>query len=218
MCEQSEANDVEHIYPKSFFPEYAFDWNNYLLACKPCNPAYKLDTFFVLDAQDDAVKLERGVQPPHQTFAFINPRTENPNDWMILNTLTFRFDLLPDLSKRDINKATKTLDVLQLNIRDTLLAARKSVARYYYQRMQLLVDILVSTTKNQVFQLLTPYDELLDHQKSLNELKEELKTSFKKDITTYQHPSVWHAIKVVASRTSPKWKTIFDQLPEALNW
>ena len=217
-CEQSEASDVEHIYPKSLYPEYAFQWDNYLLACKQCNSGYKLDTFFVLDATENAVELVRGTEPPHKTLAFINPRTENPHNWMILNTSTFTFDLLPDLSKRDVNKAIKTLDVLQLNVRDTLLTARKSAARYYYQRMLLLVDIVNATTKNQLFQLLTPYDALLDQQQSLAELQEELKTSFKKDITTYQHPSVWHAIKIVASKTSPKWKAIFDQLPEALHW
>src|SRR4029077_8233513 len=48
-CEQNEANDIEHIYPKSFFPERAFKWDNYLLACKQCNSGYKLDRFSVLD-------------------------------------------------------------------------------------------------------------------------------------------------------------------------
>jgi len=33
-CEQSEASDIEHILPKSLFPEHAFRWTNYLLACK----------------------------------------------------------------------------------------------------------------------------------------------------------------------------------------
>src|SRR5437867_482026 len=42
-CEQSEANDIEHIYPKTFFPESAFEWENYLLACKQCNTGFKLD-------------------------------------------------------------------------------------------------------------------------------------------------------------------------------
>ena len=45
-CEQSEANDIEHIYPKSFFPDFTFVWSNYLLACKQCNTAFKLDKCF----------------------------------------------------------------------------------------------------------------------------------------------------------------------------
>lgn len=134
-CEQSEANDVEHIYPKSFLPEYAFNWKNYLLACKQCNTAYKRDIFFVLDAQDNVLELERGIEPRRKTFAFINPRTENPNRFMMLNTPTFEFMLLPDLGRQDENKAIKTLEVLQLNDRDVLLAARRSAAEYYYLRM-----------------------------------------------------------------------------------
>jgi hypothetical protein len=177
-----------------------------------------LDTFFVLDPQDNVVKLERKTEPPYQTFAFINPRTENPDDWMILNPLTFTFILLPDLSKRDVNKATKTLDVLQLNTRDTLLAARKSAARYYYQQMKLLVDLLGAGTKEQLSALLTPYDDALDFRLSLDELKQQINSSFQKHISTYQHPSVWHSIKVIASKTDPKWQAIFAQLPQALNW
>jgi uncharacterized protein (TIGR02646 family) len=217
-CEHSEANDVEHIYPKSFFPEYAFRWDNYLLACKQCNSAYKIDTFYVLDAQDNAVKLERGLQPPYQTFAFINPRTDNPNRFMILNTLNFEFILLPDLSRGDENKAIKTIEVLQLNNRDLLLAARESAATYYYMRMEKLTHILAASDKHEIFRLLTPYDKLLNAQLSLEQLKEQLKSSYKKDITTYKHPSVWHSIKVIDSKTNPKWQTIFAQLPEALHW
>ncbi|MES2732268.1 MAG: HNH endonuclease [Bacteroidota bacterium] len=215
-CEQSEANDVEHIYPKSFFPEHAFIWDNYLLACKQCNTAYKLDRFFVLDMHD--IELQRSVEPPFRTFAFINPRTEDPTTFMLLNTLSFKFDLLPDLSRKDFNKATKTLNVLQLNVRDTLLAARKSAAYYYYQRMKLLVDIVNASTKSQIHQWLTPYDEELDSHLSLNEIQQELKISFQKHISTYQHPSVWHSIQIVASKTNEKWKAIFEQIPDALHW
>jgi uncharacterized protein (TIGR02646 family) len=217
-CEQSEANDVEHIYPKSFFPEQTFTWDNYLLACKQCNSAYKIDICFVLDDQDNVIELQRGQQPAFKNFAFINPRTEDPNCFMILNTFTFTFELLPALSKLDENKALKTLDVLQLNVRDTLLAARKSAAHYYYLRMKLLVDILNAATTDHIRDLLTPHDDLLDPQLSLAELKQTLKISFQQHICTYQHPSVWHSIKVIASKTNQKWKTIFDQIPEALQW
>ena len=29
-CENNEATDIEHIYPKSHFPSRCFDWNNYI--------------------------------------------------------------------------------------------------------------------------------------------------------------------------------------------
>jgi uncharacterized protein (TIGR02646 family) len=125
-CEQNEANDIEHVYPKSLFPEMAFQWNNFLLACKQCNTAYKLDSFAVLDADDDIMPIPRGTEPPHSNGAFIHPRMENPADFMILNLGSFKFEFMPGLDKKAVNKTRNTLDVLQLNARDQLVESRKA--------------------------------------------------------------------------------------------
>jgi hypothetical protein len=42
-CENNEATDIEHIFPKKMYPEKAFTWVNYVLACKICNTTYKSD-------------------------------------------------------------------------------------------------------------------------------------------------------------------------------
>ncbi len=36
-CEDSYADEIEHVYPKNVFPERTFIWENYLYACGPCN-------------------------------------------------------------------------------------------------------------------------------------------------------------------------------------
>ena len=36
-CEDSLADEIEHIKPKSLFPDLTFSWNNYCFACGPCN-------------------------------------------------------------------------------------------------------------------------------------------------------------------------------------
>ena len=36
-CEDSVGDEVEHIRPKDLYPEVVFVWENYLLACGPCN-------------------------------------------------------------------------------------------------------------------------------------------------------------------------------------
>lgn len=61
-CENNEATDIEHIYPKSFFPERAFHWDNYLLACKTCNSTYKQDRFAIFDLAfpNKKIELSRG--------------------------------------------------------------------------------------------------------------------------------------------------------------
>jgi 5-methylcytosine-specific restriction endonuclease McrA len=44
-CEGSEGTDIEHFWPKSVYPERAFDWLNYLIACARCNSNFKRDQF-----------------------------------------------------------------------------------------------------------------------------------------------------------------------------
>jgi hypothetical protein len=125
---------------------------------------------------------------------------------------------LPSLSKRDNNKAEKTLAILELNNRDTLIAARRSAAIFYYQRIEKLVEIIKAQSVDAIKNVLTPYEDLIDETQPLQIIKENLQEGFKKDIITHQHPSVWHSIKIVASKTDDKWSNLFEQLPEALNW
>ncbi len=217
-CEQNEANDIEHISPKSFFPKLTFVWLNYLLACAKCNTILKSDKCYVLDANDNTHFVKRGTQPPHPIYAFINPRLENPNDFLILNMQTFEFELMPGLNKKDTAKAEKTLEILQLNERSKLLEARESAAKYYYDRIERLVNILNSRTLPELKSHLTPYDTRFDFSQNITTIKAEIKTSFKNNIQIHQHPSVWHAIKKVESMTNSNWKNLFNQIPEALTW
>lgn len=48
-CEDSEGTDIEHFWPKSSYPERAFSWSNYLLACSHCNSNYKRAQFPLVD-------------------------------------------------------------------------------------------------------------------------------------------------------------------------
>ncbi len=223
-CEGNEANDIEHIHPKSFFPEFAFIWDNYLLACKQCNSGYKLDKCYTINDANELKSLSRGSEPENgSTVAFINPRLENPNDFMILDTgmngiATWRFNLLPGLTDIEKYKAEKTLEILQLNERDTLIHARNSAAIYYYERLDRLVQIINAASIDELKKALTPYDIYIDFSIGLNEIKNNLKESFKKDILEHQHPSVWYSIKTIQSQISDKWKGIFEKIPEARNW
>lgn len=217
-CEQNESNDIEHIYPKSFFPESTFDWENYLLACKQCNTGYKLDNCYVLDNNDEIISVKKGEEPLHKTVAFINPRFEDPNSFMVLNLLTFEFQLLPSLNKKDINKADSTLQILELNKRHVLLAARQSAAKYYYSEMKKLVRIMDANSLEELKIELTPYEDRFDLTQPLENLKSEIKESHKRHISKYAHPSVWYSIKLIESQINEKWKAIFNKIPEALNW
>lgn len=217
-CEQNEANDIEHIYPKSLFPNQTFRWENYLLSCKQCNTAYKSDSFSVLDLNHEIIDLPRNTEPPYTDGAFINPRIDNPTDFMLMNTSSFTFEVLPNLGKRNTHKAVRTIELLQLNNRDTLIHARKSTAVYFFQTMSLLVKILGVQTIPELKDLLSPYEDEISDTLLLDEVREHLKQSFKQNILSQQHPSVWHAIKTIESKTNPKWEQIFNAFPDALLW
>ncbi len=217
-CEQNEANDIEHIAPKSFFPEWTFVWDNYLLACKQCNSGYKLDKCHLLDGNGTLHATQRGNEPIHKTHCFINPRTENPNDFLILNMLTYKFECIPNLEAPAKNKAEKTLEILQLNERDKLIEARRKAAIYYYDRLERLVRVLAATTIQEIEQILTPADNPVDTAIDLAANQANIKQSFKRDIQTHQHPSVWYAIKTVGRIVNQQWEYLFNQLPEAQNY
>jgi len=218
-CEHNEANDIEHIAPKSVFPELTFVWQNYLLACKQCNTAHKSDKCHVMDNAGKVYEIIRGSgKSPHQRIALINPRIENPTNFILINTSDYRFEIFEDIAVFDKNKAEKTLEILRLNDRIELKKARKSFAKYFYDRLERLSRIVNAKAINEINAALTPHDDLIDSTKSIHILKKELIATFKKDIQTQPHPSVWYAIKMVDSKTNDKWKILFENIPEALDW
>ena len=54
-CEDSEGTDIEHFYPKATYPQYAFDWDNYLLAMAQVGEA----DYLVTGDKADLLSLQR---------------------------------------------------------------------------------------------------------------------------------------------------------------
>jgi len=127
-CEDSNANQVEHIYPKNFYPEKCFVWENYCYACGPCNQP-KSDLFAVFeDATGSEVNVKTipiGTPPPKGKALLVDPRAEKPLDYLFLDTTnTFRF--VPfKADVRDFRRAEYTIEILGLNSRNQLVRARK---------------------------------------------------------------------------------------------
>ncbi|WP_157520837.1 hypothetical protein [Herbidospora daliensis] len=62
-CEDSQGTDIEHFRPKSAYPDHAFSWLNYLLACTRCNSNHKR-TLFPLGSDGDALLIDPTVDDP----------------------------------------------------------------------------------------------------------------------------------------------------------
>ena len=195
-CEDSAGNEVEHIKPKDLYPEDVFAWENYLLACGPCNGG-KNNRFAVLRdgrlldvtrGRNDPIRKPRSGSP-----APINPRAENPLAFLDLEIEdTFLFLPRDGLSQVDEMRADYSIDVLKLN-RDVLLAARREAYGSYRAR-------------------LIEYRGLRNHGASEAELG-----NLRGAIVTMAHPTVWREMQRQQS-VIDDLRPLFLDVPEALAW
>ncbi len=69
-CEDGTGTDIEHFWPKADYPERAFTWDNYLLACSYCNSNLKRNQF-PLDANDEPLLIDPTVDEPAEHLLFL---------------------------------------------------------------------------------------------------------------------------------------------------
>lgn len=144
-CEDSMADEVEHIYPKTLYPERCFSWHNYLYACGPCNGP-KNNKFAIFRNDNglfEDVSPKKGqpvVQPAPGRAVMVDPRTENGMDFCILDLgRTFKFIIDPTLQPGtdDHRRADYTFNtILKLNEqREALRLAREIAYENYSSRL-----------------------------------------------------------------------------------
>lgn len=141
-CEDSCADEIEHIRPKSLYPEDVFRWGNYLYACGPCNGG-KNNHYAVFSGDvglEWAVISRSRKDPviPPKTGApvFVNPRQDNPLDYIILDLQSsFMFSPFASEGSRDHVRGKYTIDTLRLN-REVLRRGRSGAFSAYRRRLE----------------------------------------------------------------------------------
>jgi uncharacterized protein (TIGR02646 family) len=148
-CEDSLADEVEHIRPKNFFPELTFKWTNYLFACGPCNGP-KGNRYGVLNgnAVDEFLRNRSDpiTPPPVGRSALIDPRTEEPLEFLELDLggtspdgeeILGTFMFLPrDVANAEAQaRAAFSIDVLGLN-REAIRFARENAFGGFRARLR----------------------------------------------------------------------------------
>ncbi len=196
-CEDSQANQVEHIKPKSLYPEHVFVWSNYLYACAICNSP-KNNRFAVFDSTDNVVNVARQhtapvVPPQPGEPVLINPRRENPTEWMQLDLLsTFWFVPIATPGSKEYKRVEYTIELLDLN-RDLLPEARQRAFGDYRARLHEYIEKRrIGASTRQLSHLV-------------------------KALQTMPHPSVWFEMKRQHQRI-PELNWLFAQIPNVLNW
>ena len=220
-CENNEAIDIEHIYPKGAFPGRTFRWDNYILACKKCNSHYKLDKFAVFNPADSLQRYDipRGAEAPTEVSVLINPREEEAMDYLWLDIVgrTFRFAILAEEEGTlAYQKASYTLELLGLNKREALVSAREKAAKYYYSRLRLYVQIKAADSLQALEELVDPFT--LPHSLgTLSALKTQLCEAIRRDIVDYPHTTVWKEL-IRQRELLPRTHELFIAAPEALGF
>jgi uncharacterized protein (TIGR02646 family) len=195
-CEDSNANQVEHIYPKNYYPEKCFNWENYCYACGPCNQP-KNDKFAVFENDTDTEvnlkKLPEHTQPPVGQALLLDPRAENPIDCLFLDTKdTFKFVPFKEDDK-NIRRAEYTIEILGLNSRSHLVRARKVAFDNFKARLFEYVK------KKEAGENLEALQPLIDSLKSEH------------------HQTVWH--EMIRQRSlHPEVDDLLNRAEEALKW
>ena len=152
-CEDSAADEIEHIRPKSIFPENTFQWTNYLYTCGSCNVSKSNRVAIITDGilrEFSRARTGPSVRPPLGEFAMINPRNENPFDLLELDMVSVNADkmlcegtfyLVPasGLSILDEARAKFTIEVLDLN-REVISVARRNAFSGFRARLHEYVE------------------------------------------------------------------------------
>lgn len=205
-CEDSCADEIEHIQPKDLYPELVFAWANYLFACGKCN-VEKRNNYAVFAGTTGAawidVKRTYGapiVPPANGESLLINPRHENPLHFLVLDLTSAKPAFAPAswLSDREKERAVYTRDTLGLNARDELLRGRHTAFVLYANTLHRYVALKNDGAAAQ--------DER-DHCKAA--------------IQNAPHATVWHEMKRWHLRfpgTLSKLDALFYAAPDTLTW
>jgi uncharacterized protein (TIGR02646 family) len=187
-CEQGITSAIEHIWPKSLYPEKAFVWENYLLACFRCNTERKGSKWRVFDAAGGATDA---TKPPTGIAVFIDPRQENPADYIYLDFVDWKLKPHPDIHPRAKVRAEYTVDtVLDLN------------------------DRAMCTARNNLFQSYAGF--LYEYRKAKQSGRTINLNLFRENLQAKIHPTVWHEMK--RQHTHRKLMPLFAGIEEVLDW
>lgn len=199
-CEDAPANEVEHVRPKSLYPELAFRWENFLFACGPCNgPKGNRFKLFVppgTTSEYEAARVSGApvVAPPAGDSLLLDPRVDDPLEFFSLDLRgTFFFVERHPTGSREHRRAEYTLDLLGLNRRGVLVTARRNAYKH-------LVNVLRCYLADR------------ESDASPEELAAHAET-----VRYTNHATVWAEMKRQHTKIG-KLNELFAAAPEALAW
>ena len=214
-CEAVPGVAIDHIYPRGFFPELTFVWDNYTWSCFTCNTTYKgaqcrLFKTKTSTASFNLVKNYRFEHPPHTDALLLNPRCDDPLDYWTLDLETAHWHIKAPKGSRAYERAAYTLDLLQLNHRPRLVASRQQAILDYWALLEQYQSLLSEPTPEQIHAQL-PHKSPRFYQRPLLEQASLAALALQRRLLSLPHPSVWRSLQ----REAPER---FAAVPMALFW
>jgi uncharacterized protein (TIGR02646 family) len=199
-CEDSAADEVEHIRPKDLYPELVFRWDNYVYSCGGCN-GMKLNRFAVFAGTTAKVidvtrPTNSPVRPPSKGDpVFLDLRVDDPTALMALD-LAGTFLFLPSGSprSRSYRRAQYTIELLGLNTREHLIQQRRTAFSGYRAR---LIEYVTHKQRR------SPKAQL---------------DILARAVRHVDHPTVWFEMKRQRNAAPLRLAPLFRAAPEALSW
>lgn len=194
-CESSIGAQVEHVRPKSLYPELTFDWLNLLLVCGGCN-SIKNAGFAVL-IEGRAVKVARRsgpiVPPLAGPMALVDLRREDPLDFFELNLELGVIRPRRRLDELGLERAKFTRKLLNLN-RDPLPTWRVQACGTFKARLEQYISRRAQDPMNPAL------------------------AALKAELLRLPHQMVWREMKRQHLTASLDLRELFAHAPEALDW
>lgn len=223
-CENNEATDIEHIYPKKLYPKKTFIWKNYVLACGKCNSYHKKDKFKIFSPKS-SVNVEDVTLPPkiyrkpaNDDALFLNQRKDDPMVFLELDLINRTFIFIEKFPEgtREYERAKYTIELLGLNTRGALKKARESAALFFISRLEKYVNAKKSSDFQELKDAVDDFGSI-NETSNFNREKKRILRSIKKTVLENQHPTVWK--EMIRQRANlSKTDQLLNDAPEAVNW
>lgn len=221
-CEANIGTTIEHVYPRGLYPSKTFIWENYLWTCKNCNGKHKISQFEIFkhptSSQTINLVKDYSFTPPlNDDAVFINPRIENPLDYLLLDLESGLFSIIEkDTSSRAYKRAVYTLKVLQLNKRKGLIKKRQEAYLNYVNLLKQYIQIQLAASKEELLDI----DQQVMHnfsKYSLDQQKSYLSIRTQRKLIHQAHSTVWQEMQR-QYKNIPTLAILFQQVPETLYW
>lgn len=221
-CEANIGSNIEHIYPRGLYPSKTFDWDNFLWACNQCNGRHKVAQFQIFQSPQSSqvinlVKDYSFTPPLNDDAVFINPRYDNPMDYLKLNLETAVFEIIADdVHSREYIRSDYTLSILKLNLRKGLLHDRKMAIEKYKKLFISYLSANYSSSFSALHHCIGQMNYTVGNL-SFEEEKMKFCLFIKNEILTGNHLTVWKEMQKQSYENS-FFNDLFSKHPPALKW